>query len=531
MNVTSYSGSSESFLVSSYNQPIPAATFARSTESFRRFPGETTPASWYPPPTWSYFPHDPRQFQPPHRPSEYPVPCGNFSTPYPRDPPNIRDSVGGHFSRTRERDGYGNMDHSSHSTRPARDYDSHASSSRHVDQSRYERDREDHPSTEVYRRSSRDFSRSRSRSGSHSRSRSGSPPGRYAAAGYAGSPISGDSEQDVFEFDNASMSHRGNLVIPEVSRILQIPPPSPKEPSRTSFRRESTKPNPPPKFTIPVDGFCSEALEDVFTKVKKKQGLRIPTQETRLFQANTEDTNRFFKVPTISSEVKDKLRSENSSQKRIFPDNRTRDLNASLEKLDRHMRHGVKVTNFSILLSDVLARASEDPSIIDPDLLPVLFKFLDDCLGSCLREFATGSALSAALRRGLVLDNLFWPSHGSRERMEELPLMGSDLFGGKFDEVMLQEAKRLKTDERIDLRRLSSGKPQSKPPQTTGKDNRTNRDSFRRSYPTQSRQPKTTFNRAPTKPYYRYTAPSNKDVHSRSTRFNKSRGSRGSRKQ
>ena len=49
----------------------------------------------------------------------------------------------------------------------------------------------------------------------------------------------------------------------------------------------------------------------------------------------------------------------------------------------------------------------------------------------------------------LVPNHLFWLSVGSRERkrVEQLPLVGSDLLGSRFDEVMPQEAKRLKTKD------------------------------------------------------------------------------------
>ena len=209
-------------------------------------------------------------------------------------------------------------------------------------------------------------------------------------------------------------------------------------------------------------------------------------------------------MPAISPEVTDKLRSELGTRKHIFPDKHTRDLNKSLEQSDRHMRHGAQVSNFSILLSDVLARASEDPSLVDQDRLPVMFKFLDDCLSSCLREFATctWAAITSSLRRSLVLDNLYWFSQGSRERVEDLPLIGSDLFDNKFDEVMLKEAQRLKTDERIDLHRQAPGSSSSWSALTAGKESKSGQRSFRRPYSTNFRQPKATFNRVPTKPSF-----------------------------
>lgn len=235
-------------------------------------------------------------------------------------------------------------------------------------------------------------------------------------------------------------------------------------------------------------------------------------------------------MPSISSVVKDRLRSGKSAGKSCFPDKHSRDLNSSLEKLDCQLRYGAQVTNFSVLLSDTLARASEDPSLIDPDLLPVMFKFMDDCLGTCVQAFATGSAITTSLRRSLVLDQLYWPSQGSRERMEELSLSGNDLFDNKFDETMLLEAKRLKADEKIDLRRQSSSKSSSMPARTTRKDNRSFSGSFRRSYPAQSRRSKVTFSRSSAKSSFRSPATTNSASVSSAHSF-KPHWSRGQKKQ
>ena len=106
------------------------------------------------------------------------------------------------------------------------------------------------------------------------------------------------------------MAQRSNLVIPEVGKILQFPPPSPKEASRPSFRREAYQCVSPQKVPFPVDKFCSDIMEDTFTRIQKKKRLNIPSREFSMFRTNTEDNNRFFTVPSLSTEVQDKLRAE-----------------------------------------------------------------------------------------------------------------------------------------------------------------------------------------------------------------------------
>ena len=87
------SGMSENVFVSAYNRPITAAP-KRCTDPQGHL---------YRP---DYFPQDPRQFEPVHRPTDprsvYMGIPGNFSTPYPPDHTGFRASVGGHFSRSAE---------------------------------------------------------------------------------------------------------------------------------------------------------------------------------------------------------------------------------------------------------------------------------------------------------------------------------------------------------------------------------------------------------------------------------------------
>ena len=96
--------------------------------------------------------------------------------------------------------------------------------------------------------------------------------------------------------------------------------------------------------------------------------------------------------------------------------------------LDSHLRLGARISSFSLLLSDALARCFEDPSYVDARSTQEMFRFLDDCLGFCLREFALGSASTSLLRRSLVLENLSLPSVGAKEHFLDLPLAGDGLF-------------------------------------------------------------------------------------------------------
>ena len=160
-------------------------------------------------------------------------------------------------------------------------------------------------------------------------------------------------------------------------------------------------------------------IEEAFSIFQKKKHVRIPARVSSLFNMNTEDTEKFFTVPTILSKVEVMLWSDKPTLTNIFPDKHTKDLNSSFEKLDRHLGYGAKVAIMSILLLETHARASKDPTTVDQELLPVMFSFLDDCLSSCLQSITRSLAMATSLRRSLFLDQLYWPSQYSREQMEK----------------------------------------------------------------------------------------------------------------
>ena len=238
-------------------------------------------------------------------------------------------------------------------------------------------------------------------------------------------------------------------------------------------------------------------------------------------------------VPKIATEVKDKLCAEkygpSYSKKFVFPDKCSKELNKMLENADRHLRHGAKVSSFSLLLWDTLARISEDPTSVDPDLLQTMFKLMDDCLiSSCLWEFAVGSAITTSIRRSMILDNMFWPSQGARERMESLPLTGNDLFNNKFDESLLKEAKRIKTEERINLRHPGSSSHKRGSSSRLG-GSRQNRGFLQQSHSRVLREPKMSSSVTP-RSTYRFSSTA-KSQPPRFTRSFKSQGSRQNRGQ
>ena len=190
--------------------------------------------------------------------------------------------------------------------------------------------------------------------------------------------------------------------------------------------------------------------------VHKKHLPPVRLNFSGLFQTSEADSIKYFQTPSLSSEAQDLLRRENPQRSKQFFDAKTKALDRSISDLDSHLHHRAKVASFSLLLPDALTRSHENSSLLDASILLEIFNFLDDCFGFCLHEFALGFAVTSFLRRSLVLNNLFLPSVGTKDRLLGLPLGGSDLFDNRFGEVMLQEAKLLKTEDKLDFHRCSA---------------------------------------------------------------------------
>ena len=225
---------------------------------------------------------------------------------------------------------------------------------------------------------------------SPSLSGSGSPPSQYLHS----SSLSPDgvSEQDLLGFSITSMAQRGNIVIPEVGRLLQFPPPSPKELDRPSFSRDSTHCAPPQKIQFPVDSSCADIMDNALNVLKKK--ICIPARELNLFKTNEADSDTYFTVPKIATVLKSMVLRTTRNLSSLT--NTPRNWIKCWRMQTATYATGLRSPSFLLLLSDTLVRISEDPTSVDPDLLQTMFKFMDDCLhvSSCLREFAVGFAIT-----------------------------------------------------------------------------------------------------------------------------------------
>lgn len=256
------------------------------------------------------------------------------------------------------------------------------------------------------------------------------------------------------------------LVQRDMVRVLQLPPADePPQPEHKTFKRRtgSSLGNDKVFPTLPLDQVCVEHMSAIMTAEKWRPH---PRRENGYFRFPSADFEKFFSTPSLSDATRDKLAADegHTTHKRIFADKTRNKLEDTLKQLDTASRYGMRTASFLLLLSEYLVSGCEEDSAIPADMLTTAFHCLDNGLRSVLGQFTRLSTLATSTRRGNVLDALFLPSQGARKRLETLPLFGSDLFAGKFDECMQAEAKRLKATEKINLKIPSTPttRPQNK---------------------------------------------------------------------
>ncbi|PIK55568.1 hypothetical protein BSL78_07524 [Apostichopus japonicus] len=128
-----------------------------------------------------------------------------------------------------------------------------------------------------------------------------------------------------------------------------------------------------------------------------------------------------------------------------------------------------------------------------------------------LDQFARVSVKATLTRRDLVLNSLNWSSRSTADAFRNLPILGSDLFGGKFDDKLREEAERMKSLREAD-EHMSRPTSSSRPRFDSRQGSRS-----RSSYSQSRGAPRTQHQSAPSRPEHRPYRP----------QYRGNRGSRG----
>ena len=246
----------------------------------------------------------------------------------------------------------------------------------------------------------------------------------------------------------------------EMVRVLQIPISEDKTPdqnSRQSFK-ERTGHSDSRSRDFPVFPIHRSCADRIQTLAAVKKWRPFAARDVRPFRVPRADFEQFLDTPKLADTVRDKIAADSggrTTQKSPFTSRERNKMEESLVKVDTASRAGLRVSCFLQLLSEFLVCSCEADSPVSPQTTELAFRCLDDCLRICMDQFIRISMLATTARRTNVLDAIFLPSDGARTRLESLPLLGTDLFGGKFQEAMEAEAKRLEATEKINLRKPS----------------------------------------------------------------------------
>ena len=276
------------------------------------------------------------------------------------------------------------------------------------------------------------------------------PPGDSAQSSVSTRPSqsgSEDEDESVHMQRLSVMETELRLVQRDMVQVLQLPSLGETAgSSRQSFKHmTSSAASSTPVFPVlPLDLVCVERMNSIAESAKWSPYKK---RELSYYRFPSADFAQFF----TADSAKDKLAVDggSSSAKNLFSDRLRGKLEDTLKKVDTASRLGLRASSFLLLLTEYLTLGCEEDSPVPADLFTAALHCLDHGLRTSLDQFSRISTLAVTARRANVLDALFLPSEGACKRLQALPLLGPDLFAGKFQESMEAEAKRLEATEKI----------------------------------------------------------------------------------
>ncbi|XP_071813242.1 uncharacterized protein, partial [Apostichopus japonicus] len=270
-----------------------------------------------------------------------------------------------------------------------------------------------------------------------------------------------------------------------------------------------------PRASIPVDVECRERFEAV---AQAKRWTAFQRSAHRTFHVGDEDWESLFTPPQIPPQVKERLRSAGALDgKDKFREKGAQTLESSLFDVDRASRAGMKYSSALLLVAELLNRSfqqAQESGISRKDTAAII-ALLGPISRMVLDQFARVSVKATLTRQDLVLNSLNWSSRSTADGFRNLPILGSDLFGGKFDEKLREEAERMKSLREAD-KHMSRSASSSRPRYDSRQSSRFKqpRSSF-----SQSRgAPRTQQQSAPSRPEHRPYRPQYRGSHSRGKR-------------
>ena len=178
-------------------------------------------------------------------------------------------------------------------------------------------------------------------------------------------------EEDINSVSGLSPSEsRLRLLQKDMIHVLGLPAPTPREhdSEHASFKRHATRlDSSDPIFPeLPLDRSCVYMFKTV---AKSKKWRPFPPRAFSYYHFPQEDFTNFMSVPDLPDAAKDKIAEDSGKPlpRSIFLDKDKALLEASLNKVDKASRFGLRCSAFLLLLSEYLAQACEEDSPVAPD--------------------------------------------------------------------------------------------------------------------------------------------------------------------
>ena len=247
---------------------------------------------------------------------------------------------------------------------------------------------------------------------------------------------------------------------------FEPPPTPPPKPGRVSRLSLNTTPKPPP-IVLPVDIECMDRFQNIASRRKW-----VPTQGIkRAFRVDEESYQEIFAVPEIPETAKDKLKeSGDLSSVGEFTDFSSKRLNKVVTDMDKASREGLRFASALMLFAEILTKSFEyaDSRAISRKDTGAIVTMLGPTSRRLFDQFARISVRATTERRALVLDSMRLTSKEVKARFAELPMSGVDLFGGKFDSHLQEEADKKEASRKTELF-MGSRRSQSRGNRTRGR--------------------------------------------------------------
>lgn len=218
------------------------------------------------------------------------------------------------------------------------------------------------------------------------------------------------------------------------------PAPSDSE-SRLSHTNEAVEMGPP---EFPVDAHCQQRFE---TLASKRPWTAFPAQQEKAIRVPEEHWNSLFKPPSVSDEARNKVRAEQKLASGMFREPLRRRTEENWYQADLAARAGLKFSSVFLLVAEALRRAhlqcpGDEVQFSREDVGQLIY-LLGPLSRLVFDQFSRVALKAVQVRRANILDVIpSWPSSEARGRLEQLPVVGPDLFNGQFLEKLAAEVKR-----------------------------------------------------------------------------------------